>query len=422
MISIWPSKSNQHLPIISLLPHWWSMWNNKSDRIVGPPLVKRSCDDELLHFLLVRPFAQTTPVSYISPLLLCSHVLHSLFFTLAHPRYNQSPVIQARIREPALSHSYIFTPTAIRTMEGHNDSLSAQDFFVQAPSIWVRHPKRCSTTSSISSGQSPTQNTPNMILFFSWTSASPRPISKYTTDYIELFPDVPIMVVTTTLSDLAFRSEHHKQQVLAPAVEYITSRHLDLNIHVHCFSEGGSHKSIQFTKAFLAKTGKKLPVTSLCLDSTSGDHQYHRIARAFRLSLPPNCLLWALGLMFAYLMLTFLWCFYAIYGPNKNLMTRIRRGLEDQRLWDTEHIPRCYLYSKNDTLIKWQDVEKHARKAEDKGVPVLLATFQDSNHCHHVREDGEKYWSAVRWTLQRSGATNEGEEELEKEATETAGA
>ncbi len=305
-------------------------------------------------------------------------------------------------------------------MEGDDDSLSAQDFYVQAPSIWIRHPKSYSPTSSISSGRTSTQNTPSLILFFSWTSASPSPISKYSADYIEMFPNVPIMIIMTTLSDLAFRSDRHKQSVLAPAVEYIISRHLELNIHTHCFSEGGSHKAIQFAKAYLSKTGNKLPITSLCLDSTPGDHQYHRIARAFSLSLEPNALLRILGLIFAYLMLTILWCFYAFYGPKKNLMTRIRRGLEDQRLWNTQHIPRCYLYSMNDSLIKYQDVERHARKAEKKGVPVLLAAFHESEHCHHVREDREKYWAAVQWTLQRSGTHDSSGVEIGKEASLTA--
>jgi hypothetical protein len=224
------------------------------------------------------------------------------------------------------------------------------------------------------------------------------------------------MIITTTLADLAFRSERHKQAVLAPAVDYIVSRHLDMNVHLHCFSEGGSHKAIQFAKAYLSSTGNRLPITSLCLDSTPGDHQYHRIARAFKLSLPPIWFLRFLGLIFAYLMLTFLWCFYAIYGPKKNLMTRIRRGLEDPTLWDTQHIPRCYLYSKRDVLIKYQDVERHARKAERKGVPVLLVTFEQSVHCHHVKEDTEKYWSAVRWVLQRYDAQNGGSVEVEVEA------
>lgn len=118
-------------------------------------------------------------------------------------------------------------------------------------------------------------------------------------------------------------------------------------------------------------------------------------------------------------MLTSLWCFYAIYGPNKNLMTRIRRGLEDQKLWDTHRIPRCYLYSVRDSLIKYQDVEKHATKAEGRGVQVLKVRFVGSEHCHHVREDGGKYWGAVRWTLERSGVRVRGAVEEEEEVVET---
>jgi hypothetical protein len=300
-------------------------------------------------------------------------------------------------------------------MAGYEDSLSAQDFYIQAPSIWIRHPKLFSPTSSVSFRRSSIQNTPSLILLFSWTSALPRPISKYTTDYIDMFPNTPMMAITTTLSDLAFKSDRYEQSVLAPAVDYITSRHLDSNMHIHCFSEGGSHKAIQLAKAYLSKTGHKLPITSLCLDSTPGDHQYHRIARAFKLSLPPNCLLRTLGLIFAYLMLTFLWCFYAINGPKKNLMTRIRRGLEDQRLWETQRIRRCYLYSENDTLIKYQDVERHARKAQRKGVDVSTVRFQHSEHCYHIREDREKYWAAVRWTLRRYGVRDGSGLEVEKE-------
>ncbi|ERF77149.1 hypothetical protein EPUS_08453 [Endocarpon pusillum Z07020] len=286
-------------------------------------------------------------------------------------------------------------------MEGYDNGLPAQGFYSQAANLWVRHPKSCSPASSFSSDRTAFHNIPSLRLFFSWTSARPRPISKYTTEYIEMFPSIPIMIITTTLTDLAFKSERSKQSALLPVVDYIISRHLDQNIHVHCFSEGGSHKAIQLAEAYLYTTARKMPLTSLCLDSTPGDHQYHRIARAFKQSLPPNYLLRVLGLIFAYLMLTYLWCFYVIYGPKKNLMSRIRRGLEDQRLWDTHHIPRCYLYSKKDTLIKHQDVERHAVKAMRKGIPVVLATFERSEHCHHVREDKEKYWLAVKWTLQR---------------------
>lgn len=96
------------------------------------------------------------------------------------------------------------------------------------------------------------------------------------------------MMVTTTLPDLAIRSERHEQSVLAPTVDYMVSWRPEFKTHLHCVAEAGSHQAIQFAKAYQFKTEDKLPVSSLCLDSTPGDHQYHRIARAFQLSLPGN--------------------------------------------------------------------------------------------------------------------------------------
>lgn len=293
-------------------------------------------------------------------------------------------------------------------MASYNYSLAAQEFYNHAPSIWIRHPKTCSSTSSLSSEQRTIHNTPILILPFSWTGASPGPFSKYTAECISMFPNAPIILITTTLSDLIFRSSQHKQSILFPAIDYITSRHLDSAIHIQCFSEGGSHKAIEFAKTYLSASGSRQPLTSLCLDSTPGSHQYHRLSHAFALSLhptasiqlpPSNYLLRTFGLLFAYLLLSLFWCFYILYGPKKNIMTRIRRGLEDQRLWDTWHVSRCYLYSEKDRLIKWQDVERHAAKAGKRGVRVLKVRFRGSEHCCHVKEDRERYWRGIRWAL-----------------------
>ena len=53
-----------------------------------------------------------------------------------------------------------------------------------------------------------------------------------------------IKIITTTPSDLAFRSEKAKQSALSPALDYIITRHLDSHIHTYYPSEGGFHKAI----------------------------------------------------------------------------------------------------------------------------------------------------------------------------------
>jgi hypothetical protein len=240
-------------------------------------------------------------------------------------------------------------------------------------------------------------NSPSLILLFSWTGAVPQHIAKYTSTYRAMFPSTPIMVITTVIKDLICRSSKKKQHCLLLAIEAIISHEIDSNILVHCFSEGGSHKAVQFAKTFLKRTGRKLPIETLCLDSTPGNPRYLMLADAFKKSLPPNVVIRFMGMLAAYSILASFWTCYILIGPNKNIITKTRRGLDDGNLWDTK-APRCYLYSKADKLIFWKDIEEHSEGAEGRGAPVIMVKFQDSAHCSHIKEDREVYWRAVEKT------------------------
>lgn len=58
--------------------------------------------------------------------------------------------------------------------------------------------------------------------------------------------------------------------------------------------------------------------------------------------------------------------------------------------------PRCYLYSEADEIVGWEDVEKHATQAEQKGWSVRREKFHRSPHVSHLKEDEERYWSTVK--------------------------
>lgn len=60
---------------------------------------------------------------------------------------------------------------------------------------------------------------------------------------------------------------------------------------------------------------------------------------------------------------------------------------------------RCYIYSEEDELVDWRDVEDHARDAEEKGFVVRREKVVGSGHCAHARgEGGKRYWETVRET------------------------
>jgi hypothetical protein len=214
-------------------------------------------------------------------------------------------------------------------------------------------------------------NSPSLILLFSWTGAQPRYVSKYVEGYAKLFPSSPALVVPTSLKDLAIRSSADKQKMLQPTLDIVLNSGFSYsNILVHCFSDGGSNKAVEFAEAYHSRTGEKLPCHAFCLDSTPG---HPRVILA---------ILW-----FSY---------YVFIGFEHNVITETRRRLEDERYWSPKITPRVYLFSEADDIIYWKDIERHGVEAARNGVPITLVRFRDSGHCCHVKENESEYWKVVR--------------------------
>jgi hypothetical protein len=97
-----------------------------------------------------------------------------------------------------------------------------------------------------------------------------------------------------------------------------------------------------------------------------------------------------------------IWILYtSIKGFENNVISRTRRRINDPTYFDPS-APRCYLYSKSDTLIAWQDVYEHLEQCENAGTPVLDVPFETSEHVGHAKEDPRRYWDAVMATWQEA--------------------
>lgn len=54
------------------------------------------------------------------------------------------------------------------------------------------------------------------------------------------------------------------------------------------------------------------------------------------------------------------------------------------------------MYSKQDLLVDWREVEKHAREEQKRhGGEVRLERFEGSGHVSHLREDEGRYRGVV---------------------------
>ncbi|KZM24874.1 hypothetical protein ST47_g3974 [Ascochyta rabiei] len=269
-----------------------------------------------------------------------------------------------------------------------------------AATIWDRIPSTPSThTEDISA--------PSLILLMTWTGAHGRHISKYTSEYSTMFPSSHIMVITTSSADFVFRSSVRKQERLQPAIKYISNlQHVPCRnnggILMHVFSEGGSNKACELAVAYQRITGTRLPLSALYLDSTPGHPRYLRLCSALAKSFPPIPVLKQLATIVATLILGVIWMMYHIViGYDNNPVSRSRKQLLDSQLFDLR-VPRCYLYSKGDGLIAWQDVYEHAGESMEHSGAVTEVIFENSGHVDHARKEPNRYWDAITTVWRQS--------------------
>jgi hypothetical protein len=277
------------------------------------------------------------------------------------------------------------------------------DFEFIAPSIWEYTARVPAFTNSSHKDV----DSPSLIILCTWTGAQPRYIAKYIAKYQILFPFSRIVVITTSAKDLCFRGSKHKQHRMKPAVylissyQYFNQQCLGTGILLHVFSEGGSNKACELVEAYYSITATRLPVSAICLDSTPGHPRYLRLCQALNNSLPQVPVLRHIALFFASIILGCIWLLYTgLKGFENNVISQTRRRLTNPTYFDPD-APRCYLYSKGDSLISWEDVHEHAEESIEAGISVTEVLFESSGHVEHAKEEAERYWDAVDATWSR---------------------
>ncbi|KAG8421365.1 hypothetical protein J3459_007459 [Metarhizium acridum] len=63
---------------------------------------------------------------------------------------------------------------------------------------------------------------------------------------------------------------------------------------------------------------------------------------------------------------------------------------------------RLYLYSKEDDLIGWEDIESNIAESRALGRKADTEIFDGSGHVEHMRKFPKKYWAAIQRAWQKT--------------------
>ena len=259
---------------------------------------------------------------------------------------------------------------------------------------------------------SPSSTDPCLVILCSWAFAQVRHISKYLRGYQERFPATPILLVQADTGNILWRPEDWQMPMFKPAVLAI-KEHLDTTsrpgVLLHAFSNGGSHTAIQLAQAYCQsftagslEKAHELPINAIVFDSCPSPPRFQLGVKAVSMGLPKNAVAQTLGVGVIFATLGFLVVLH-VTGISELFLAKACRQL-NQSPFLRGDVPRTYIYSKSDAVMREDDILQHAADArgslKDSSAEsmVRIEEFVGSQHVNHVSVNPERYWKIVAET------------------------
>ena len=246
---------------------------------------------------------------------------------------------------------------------------------------------------------------PTTVVIFGWGDGMPKHVSKYSDGFHDLYPSARILVVLSGTFQASNQPEESRIQAMMPVVDTLFptptgSGPEEERVLLHVMSNTGGIFMAAAIVAYQRRHGKdkKFPHKLLVCDSTPGGlnfaSQVGRWSRAMAVG-TANYFPWPFiitqGLWYVFLWLN--WAWERLHGsePSGVWATRV---MMDHSIAPVD-VPRLYLYSKEDEIIWWKDLEENLALVKAGGFPVETEMFEGSPHVGHMRMHPKQYWNKI---------------------------
>ncbi|UNI18176.1 hypothetical protein JDV02_004460 [Purpureocillium takamizusanense] len=299
---------------------------------------------------------------------------------------------------------------------------------------------RDATTSTASTTSDGSDDDPTTVIIYGWGDGLPKHVAKYADGYRELFPAARQVVVLSPIARAMFSDLRQRAEHMEPVVKAVfggddddegtgtTSNKTEGNssssnstraprVLVHTMSNTGAVNYAATLHAYReaqqqqlrnnSTTPTPMPHDLLIMDSTPGSTEMSaanvsRWSRAMAIGTAawfpwPRAAtqaIWAAVL-----------CLNALYAAvigRESAGAWSRRAVNDGA-YEAPAARKLYLYSREDDLIAWEDVEAHAAEARERGWEPDVELFEGSGHVGHMRRHPRQYWGAIRASWEKAG-------------------
>ena len=203
-------------------------------------------------------------------------------------------------------------------------------------------------------------------------------------------------IAKAMFSDLRQRTAH-MEPVLRAA--FAGKGDDERSVLVHTMSNTGAVNYAATLNAYREAHGAPLPHQMLVMDSTPGStgmtpSNVGRWSRAMAMGTAawfpwPAVVTQAIWSLFLVLNGLYAWTI-----GRESAGSWSRRAANDAG-YETRAARKLYLYSQDDDLISWEDIEAHVAETREGGWAADTEVFRGSGHVGHMRRFPAQYWGAV---------------------------
>ncbi|KAJ6098871.1 hypothetical protein N7467_000406 [Penicillium canescens] len=246
---------------------------------------------------------------------------------------------------------------------------------------------------------------PTTIIISGWGDGMPKHVSKYSDGFHELFPSSRIIVILSGTLQASNQQEEARIEAMMPVVDTIFptptgSGGEEERVLIHAMSNTGAIFAAAAVVGYQRRHGtdKTFPHKLLICDSTPGSLDFasqvgrwsHAMAVGTAKFFPWPAII-TQGLWYI-----FLWANCALERLRGSEPSGVwaNRVMTDKSITSTDS-HRLYLYSKEDEIIGWKDLEENVAGVKALGWPVDLEMFEGSPHVGHMRLHPEQYWNKI---------------------------
>ncbi|KAJ5591951.1 uncharacterized protein N7459_002320 [Penicillium hispanicum] len=246
---------------------------------------------------------------------------------------------------------------------------------------------------------------PTSVVIFGWGDGMPKHVSKYADGFHELFPSARIIAVLSGTFQASNQPLESRVQAMMPVVDLIFptptgSGDGEERVLLHAMSNTGGIFLGATVVAYQRRHGadKTFPHKLLVCDSTPGGLDFasqvgrwsHAMAVGTSKHFPWPFII-TQGLWYAFLWANWAWERVRGAEPSGVWATRV---LNDHTI-TSPNSSRLYLYSKEDEIIWWEDLEANVAQVRALGYPAEVEIFHGSPHVGHMRMHPEQYWNRI---------------------------